>query len=87
MGGIFSSSTAAQSQESKDFDGTFLASLNNLGQRLFNLSRQSATALVRAVACQLHIALPKEFMYRARRPTRSIFVPKVMFAVHSYMRK
>ncbi|CAE6909572.1 HERC2 [Symbiodinium natans] len=60
-------STACSQVEGKELDGALLASLlSSLGQRLFNVGRQSATALVRAVATQLRISLPKDFLSRVR---------------------
>lgn len=60
-------STTYTQADKQELDGPSLATLlNNLGQRLFNVSRQSVTALVRSVASQLHISLPKEFLFRLR---------------------
>ena len=65
---LFSDGRGRYTQADKqELDGPSLATLlNNLGQRLFNVSRQSVTALVRSVASQLHISLPKEFLLRLR---------------------
>ena len=53
--------------DKQELDGPWLATLlSNLGQRLFNVSRQSVTALVQSVASQLNISLPKEFLLRLR---------------------